>query len=141
MALTDPRRDQRRAPGRAEEVTTGFEPDDPPPAAWVTLAVWIGGGVLSLTIYALIAWAIWSLAGCATGRAIYRPDYSVEVVCAAIGEDAEFVYFAPETSGMSVAWTPVQKSVTCKGGAIVPSLLEGVGTVFKALWAILPWAV
>ena len=115
--------------------------DGPPPTDWVVLTTWIGGAVLSLVIYALAGWAIVSLLGCATGRVVTSPTNEVEVTCAAIGEGAEVVYFAPETSGLSVGWTPVGKTVTCKGGPLLPSFIGAIGGVFKVilgLFAVVP---
>jgi len=75
--------------------------------------------------------------GCATARVM--PDG--EVVCAAIGEDAKVSYSMPTGEAGLISSAPAHV-VTCEGGAIVPSLLEGVGSVVstaaKVLWG---WVV
>lgn len=75
--------------------------------------------------------------GCATARVM--PDG--EVICAAIGEDARVSYSMP-TGEAGVLTSAPAHVVACEGGAIVPSLLEGVGSVIttaaKVLWG---WVV
>jgi len=71
--------------------------------------------------------------GCATGRVM--PDG--EMVCAAIGEDAKVSYSHPTGEAGMLTSAPAHV-VTCEGGPLMPSLLDGVGTVLttagKVLW-------
>ena len=121
-------------------MSTGFEEDEPTqpgPYLWG----WFVAIALGFSIWGLAVVGCMSLLGCATGRVGTSPTNEVEVTCAAIGEGAEVVYFAPETSGLSVGWTPVGKTVTCKGGPLLPSFIGAIGGVFKVilgLFAVVP---
>ena len=110
-------------------MTTGVEPDDPPPPSWVTLTVWIGGGSLSVGIYALILWAIISLAGCATGYV----GNDGELHGFAIGEGAKLERCASFPVGEPALWglkdAPINTTCTrIEGGPILPSILDIVGS-------------
>ena len=143
MALTDPRRDQRRAPGRAEEVTTGFEPDDPPPLDWVVLTTWVVGLALSIAVYALAGYALVAIiGGCATGRV----GNDGEIHGFAIGEGAKLERCASfpvgEPTGLGLIAAPI--NTTCpriEGGPILPSIISIIGSALSgavqfigALW-------
>ena len=95
---------------------------------------WLAGGLVSLTIWALAIVGVWTLLSCATGHV--RPDG--EMVCAAIGESAHVRYSTPEGEAGVLTAAPT-RVVECQGGPLVPSLLDGVGTVVKALfsWIVL----
>ena len=95
---------------------------------------WAIGGAISAAVWLLaIVGCVALLSSCATGHV--RPDG--EMVCAAIGEDARVTYSAPQGDAGIITSAPT-KLVSCEGGPIVPSLLDGVGTVIKALLA---WAI
>jgi len=76
--------------------------------------------------------------GCATGRVM--PDG--EMVCAAIGEDAKVSYSHPTGEAGLISSAPAHV-VTCEGGEIMPSILDGLGTVIttagKVIWSWLPF--
>lgn len=88
-------------------------------------------GALAWVALGSLAW--WAL-GCATGHV--RPDG--EMVCVAIGEDARVFYSSPQGEPGIIVSAPV-KQIECAGGAIIPSVLDGIGTVVKALfsWIVL----
>ena len=118
---------------------TGFEPDEPPPTDWVVMATWLAGLALSIAVYALAGYALVAIiGGCATGRVRVYETY-VDAQCFAIGEDAKVIYSSP-TGEAGILTNAPTKLISCEGGPLVPSLLDGIGGVFKALWAILPWA-
>jgi len=119
-------------------VTTGFEPDEPPPVSWVILTTWLAGLAVSIAVWALAGYALVSIIGCATGRARVYAD-SVVVECFAIGEDAKVIYSAPTGEAGIITSAPT-KLISCEGGPLVPSILDGIGMVFKAIWTVLPWA-
>lgn len=76
--------------------------------------------------------------GCATGR-IVRDD--VEITCAAIGEDAKVTYSVPTGEAGIITSAPTQL-VACEGGPLVPSLLDGVGTLLVSAGKLLfGWVV
>lgn len=76
--------------------------------------------------------------GCATARVM--PDG--EVICAAIGEDAKVSYSMPTGEAGMLTSAP-SHVVTCEGGEIMPSILDGLGTVIttagKVIWSWLPF--
>lgn len=96
---------------------------------------WLGAFALGASLWVGIIWLACALVGCATGR-IVRDD--VEITCAAIGESARVTYSVPTGEAGIITSAPVQL-IACEGGAIIPSLLDGVGTVIKALfsWIVL----
>ena len=118
-------------------MSTGFEPDEPPPVDWVVLVTWVGGGALTLLLYAAIAWGCVSLfTGCATGRVRVYETY-VDAQCFAIGEDAKVIYSSP-TGEAGILTNAPTKLISCEGGPLIPSLLDGIGGVIKAAWSFLP---
>ena len=76
------------------------------------------------------------LLGCATAQV----TPTGQVTCAAIGEGASVTFSYPVGSAGVLTAAPAH-TVTCEGGPIVPSLLEGVGSVIsmvgKAVWGFL----
>ena len=103
---------------------------EPPNDADFARAVraWIVAFALSAAMWALAIVGCIHLAGCATGHV--RPDG--EMVCAAIGEDARVTYSAPQGEPGIIQSAPT-KLVACEGGPLVPSILDGVGSVVKAM--------
>lgn len=94
-----------------------------------------------------VLWALAALAvavvlalglGCATARVAPNGD----VLCAAIGEDAKVSYSMPVGEAGIIASAPAHV-VTCEGGPLMPSILDGLGTVIttagKVLWSWLPF--
>lgn len=96
-----------------------------------------GAALWALALALAVAVALALGLGCATARVM--PDG--EVICAAIGEDAKVTFSLPVGEAGIIAAAPAH-TVACEGGAIVPSLLEGVGSVIttaaKVLWG---WVV
>lgn len=109
--------------------------DGPPPDMGRAVRWWLGGMLLGASMWAALGAVAWWALGCATGHV--SPDG--EMVCAAIGEDAEVLYSAPQGDAGILTNAPT-KQVACRGGPLVPSLLDGVGAMFRAVWALLPWA-
>ena len=95
---------------------------------------WCIGGMFSLAIWALaIVGLVHVCSGCATGRVV-RDD--VEITCAAIGEEAKVTYSVPTGDAGIITSAPTQL-VACEGGPIVPSLLDGVGTLLVSAGKLL----
>ena len=107
----------------------------PPPDMARAVRAWLGGLAIGAVLWCGIIWLACALLGCATGR-IVRDD--VEITCAAIGESARVTYSVPQGEAGIIVSAPTQL-IACEGGAIIPSLLDGVGTVVKALfsWIVL----
>lgn len=108
----------------------------PPPDMGRAVRWWFAGMLAGALMWAALIGVAWWALGCATGR-IVRDD--VEITCAAIGESARVTYSVPTGEAGMLTSAPTQL-IACEGGPLVPSLLDGVGTVFRALWAMLPWA-
>jgi len=96
---------------------------------WLVVRTWSATILLGLVLWAA---AIWFAFGCATGRVIVHPADEVELSCAAIGEDAQVTFTALYFESNPLT-TPPQKTIVCKGGPLVPSLLQGVGSLITSL--------
>lgn len=97
------------------------------------LRCWAVAFLASAAVWTLAVIGCWHLMGCATGR-IVRDD--VEITCAAIGEDAKVTYSVPTGEAGIITSAPTQL-VACEGGPIVPSLLDGVGTLLVSAGKLL----
>ena len=106
--------------------------DAPSPSRISVVLTWTLMGAFSVGIWVLAIVGAWSLAGCATGRVIVHPADEVELSCAAIGEDAQVTFTAYYFESNPLT-TPPQKTIVCKGGPLVPSLLQGVGSLITSL--------
>lgn len=109
--------------------------DRPPPDMGRAVRWWLGGMLTGLAMWIALLGTAWWMWGCATGR-IVRDD--VEITCAAIGESARVTYSVPQGEPGIIVSAPTQL-IACEGGPVIPSLLDGVGTVVKALfsWIVL----
>lgn len=106
-----------------------FEP--PPDAADFRRAVrvWIVAFSLSAAMWTLAVVGCVHLLGCATGRIV---EPGVEVTCAAVGEDAKVTYSYP-TGAAGIIQSAPTRLIACEGGDLLPSVLDGVGSVVQAI--------
>ena len=104
-------------------------------ARWPRALGWSLALAASLVLWGGAIWVACSVAGCATGRVV-RDD--VEITCAAIGEEAKVTYSVPTGEPGIITSAPTQL-VACEGGPIVPSLLDGVGTLLVSAGKLLFW--
>ena len=125
--------------GAAPAVTPPRPPmvrrNGPPPNMGRAVRWWCGGMLFGAAMWVVLLGIAWWTLGCATGR-IVRDD--VEITCAAIGESARVTYSVPTGEAGIITSAPTQL-VACEGGPLVPSLLDGIGTMVKGLfsWIVL----
>lgn len=104
----------------------------PPPDMARAVRAWLGGLAIGAVLWCGIIWLSCALLGCATGHV--KPDG--EMVCAAIGEDARVFYSSPQGEAGIIVSAPV-KQIECAGGPVLPSILDGVGTVLVSAGKLL----
>ena len=90
--------------------------------------------------YVLAAGVGISLFGCSTMLVTADIDGGTTVACACIGDGASAEYCIPKGEAGVLTSAP-QECYRCKGGAILPSFLDGIGAVLmsagKVLWGFL----
>ena len=111
-------------------MSTGFEPDEPPPTDWVVLTTWLAGLAFSVALYALAGWGLVTLlGGCATGFV----GNDGEIHGFAIGEGAKLERCASFPVGEPALWglkdAPINTTCTrIEGGPILPSIIDILGS-------------